>query len=485
MTLNRTKPKPVYKDRGSKAKRSIFLLSLLFCICFGCSCVGHEGYEVALRLHQAREGNPVVLGRVEGDRFIALDTCVLDEGRVRFLLSEDDVQGVYRFNLGQTLVAEVMNEPAQLLDFVFNREQLISLETDFLAPVDSVQVLVSEENRLWFEFIKKEKSYKKQKKDLEVQINYFQTQEDSYYTPERRKTLVSDFNRLQKERDSLILSLCAKYPEKLVTCLITCYREPFLDGNTSLQERKDEYKASFYKTFSTHDERLIYSPVYTEKTFAYLMSYAEAGLPKKAFEDALKPAVDSILFHASSNDRLYDFVLDYLIRGFEKLDLMDLQVYLAENYSVANCESDEQTTLKRRLTARRMLPGMQMPDFTMEDRQGQTWTLSHIAKEKTLLVFWASWCNHCSEMLPKLKNYLEQMEDIEVVYVSLDEDKSAWQQAITDLDASSGYHLCDFQFWDSEVAEAYSVYATPTFFLLDKERVLIKRVASVEKLINK
>jgi hypothetical protein len=40
--------------------------------------------------------------------------------------------------------------------------------------------------------------------------------------------------------------------------------------------------------------------------------------------------------------------------------------YIAENYSGSLCQTDEKTTLERKLEFQKMKPGDLVPDFTME-----------------------------------------------------------------------------------------------------------------------
>ena len=110
--------------------------------------------------------NPVVLGTIRGDKFTPVDTLVLQEvalghlpnqlKKVNWQFPVNATPGMYRLVLGQTTYARVMGESPQQLDFVFNNENII-LETDFKAPQESLVVVLSDENRVWFDFLKKEK----------------------------------------------------------------------------------------------------------------------------------------------------------------------------------------------------------------------------------------------------------------------------------------------------------------------------------------
>jgi thiol-disulfide isomerase/thioredoxin len=107
--------------------------------------------------------------------------------------------------------------------------------------------------------------------------------------------------------------------------------------------------------------------------------------------------------------------------------------------------------------------------------------LSDIKSEFTLVVFGASWCPKCASELPEIAQHYSNWKKngVEVVHVSLDEDKNAYRQFVKDFPFIS---TCDFKKWDSQIAKDYYVFGTPTMFLLDKKRTIILRPISVKQM---
>ena len=89
---------------------------------------------------------PVVLGQVKGDKFIPVDSSLVqpvtsnspaesgtqnilpvsqsqrvNNETITFHFNESATSGMYRLILGKTRVAEIMNEPPQQFDFIFNQ----------------------------------------------------------------------------------------------------------------------------------------------------------------------------------------------------------------------------------------------------------------------------------------------------------------------------------------------------------------------------
>lgn len=129
-----------------------------------------------------------------------------------------------------------------------------------------------------------------------------------------------------------------------------------------------------------------------------------------------------------------------------------------------------------------MTVGATVPDFTMNDFNGDPVTFSEVQKEKTLLIFWSSWCSHCIEMLPQIKRWQLQNKEVEIVAVSLDTSENEWKNKVTELGIESWYNLFELKGWDGKSAEEYNIYATPTLILIDKNRKIISLPGNINDL---
>jgi len=107
--------------------------------------------------------------------------------------------------------------------------------------------------------------------------------------------------------------------------------------------------------------------------------------------------------------------------------------------------------------------------------------LSDIKSNYTVVVFGASWCPKCTEELPEIaKQYSKwKAQGVEVVYVSLDEDKKMFQTFVKDFPFIS---TCDYKKWKGSIVQDYYVFATPTMFLLDKNRQILLRPNAVKQM---
>jgi peroxiredoxin len=440
--------------------------------------------------------NYIIIGAVSGDDFQPLDTILLYRGRTatikagEYTFPENYAPGMYRVIFGKTTYAKVMNEPPQQLDFIFNNEDII-LETDFEAPEENLLVVLSEENRAWFEFLQREKIIQDKLEELEMEVDYYHKKGTGVSNsgnvvtnPVQSADPVTQYNNLQRQREEFINEMVTRNTGTFAARLIKMYHEPFLDGNLSKEEHRGKFQKEYFNLLDFTDESLMNSSVYTDKVFQYLTSYNRPRYTREMLEKEYIKAVDVVLANVNENEKVYEFILDYLVHGFEVLKMDKVLNYIADNYSGTTCQTDEKTTLERKLEAQKIKAGTTAPDFSLTDTEGFFVDLADVQKEKTLLLFWASWCPHCNEMIPYIKNWASQQDNLSVVAISLDSSKSEWQNAVEKLGIENWTNLSDLKKWDGEVATKYNVYATPTMFVIDKERKILAKPLTIQDLME-
>lgn len=462
-----------------------FFILLILSTFLGMCSSGHQEMDLTVTVRDQPD-HEIVLGRISGDRFIPVDSLQPEQFRrsgkettFSFDLAEEHPPGMYRIILGRSSYSRTLNEPPRQIDFIHNRE-IVALSTVFSAPEDSLKIIRSDENRIWQEFKVREKDYQHRLRELTMELDY------SHSRGGPHKETVEEYNQLQREREHFILELASLDTGKVSCRLIALYREPFLDGSLPPDQRREIFRRDYFRNLDFTDERWINSPVYTERVFKYLASHAQRGLSGEELDREFQKAVDMIIAGTRGNQKVYEFILDYLVRGFEQLNLGSLIEYIAGHYAETTCQTDEKTTLERRLGERMMTTGSAIEDFTLADVNGDPVTLSEIVKDKTLILFWASWCPHCVEIIPRIKRAWigADKQKTEVVAISIDTSREEWRSKVFSLGIESWYNLSDMKGWDGPVTENCNVYATPTFLVIDRERKITGKPQTVEELIT-
>lgn len=191
------------------------------------------------------------------------------------------------------------------------------------------------------------------------------------------------------------------------------------------------------------------------------------------------------------NEVVYDFVLNNLSEAFEKSDSEFVFSYIIENYTLADsCKNSDSISLVRAdelkvkiEKIRSLAIGKVAPEIRMKEKNGKSLNLSDIKAKCTLVLFWASWCKHCTSLMPYVYEIYEQFKTIglQVVAISVDKDRAEWEKAI----ATGKYtwiNYCEVKGWESQAAIDYYVWKTPRMYLLDKEKNIVAKPVTIGEL---
>ena len=118
-------------------------------------------------------------------------------------------------------------------------------------------------------------------------------------------------------------------------------------------------------------------------------------------------------------------------------------------------------------------------DFTMNNIEGETVSLSDIVGDNELLMidFWAAWCPDCRAENPNIVAVYNDFKDkgLDIISVSLDTDKNAWTKAISADGLSWENHVSELKGWDCGAATEYGVAWIPQNFLIDNNGIIVAK----------
>jgi len=113
--------------------------------------------------------------------------------------------------------------------------------------------------------------------------------------------------------------------------------------------------------------------------------------------------------------------------------------------------------------------GIQAPDFSLADTEGQVVALADLSGQKVLLAFSSTQCPACKEMYSHLKAFSEGNQDIRTVMISHGSNEENRQLATEQ----------DFAFlvltWEDAMAGKYQVPGTPFFYVIDGQGVIVNK----------
>ena len=293
---------------------SVSIFFMLFCSIYATS------QTYTLQLHVTNQpDNQIILGWVSGDDIHKIDSAKVFNYSAKFDFPDGSHPGVYRLIFGKTGYARVMDEDPQILDFIFNNEN-IELQTDFKKPLEALKVVQSDENQTYFDFVNRQNEYEKALSLMEKEVDLLWNRKDTAGATQ----LADEFNRLQMEWDMKVVQTVEQNSNLFAAKLIGMKRQALKDGFLSPNERKESFKKDFFNLLDFTDETLIYSGAYTNKIFDFLVLFNEQDLTREQRIEAYSRAVDQVLEQTVENKQVYQFIVNYLIHGFEVLGMEEV-----------------------------------------------------------------------------------------------------------------------------------------------------------------
>lgn len=208
----------------------------------------------------------------------------------------------------------------------------------------------------------------------------------------------------------------------------------------------------------------------------HYMLLENMGKPIDEMYAEMNISTDSLLKSLKTNKHLVNKVATHLFAYFEKRSAFSAAEYLSKtmlsNYRDVLTDSLANTMQKYNALKK----GNIAPDIQLT----ATKKLSQY-KQPVLLVFGVSTCRHCKDEASELTNYYSKWKkelNLEVVYISLDTDKDAYNAVYKSTPWKT---FCDFKGWETQAAKDYFVNATPTYILLDKDQKILIHPRSLKQ----
>lgn len=368
--------------------------------------------------------------------------------------------------------------------FVLLTGEDVEITGQALSAVETIHIKKGKENLL-FENYAKQHPRREQSLSAWIYLEKIYAM-DSLFSVQ--KTAVKNI-QLEKQRikaeDAAFL---AHLPKGSYVSWFLPTRKLVSDVATIAQYRPEEIPATIaaFRKMDYTNSRLYKSGLFKEAIESHFWLLENSGRSLDSVFIEMKISIDAMMEYLIKDEKKLNEVTNYLFDLLERQSLFQASEYLALkvlNETSCTIESDLAKQLE---SYRAMKKGNLAPDILFNsDKFAPTYDsvtfpkkLSELKSKYTLLVFGASWCPKCLEELPKLtQNYVKWRNlGVEVVYISLDTDQQVFEQSVKSYPF---FAYCDYKKWDSQVAQDYYVFGTPTFYLLDAKRKILLRPNSI------
>lgn len=436
-------------------------------------CIAHYGLaqNFTLKLEVANcPVSEVYLADYYGDKNNILDTASIDTtGLASFTLLPSYPSGMYKIILDQQA----------FLDIIYNKED-IHLITDYNDMYESLEFEKSLENQLYYDFLRSRHEFRR-KFDLLASLNDFYPPTDSFFHVAR-----GQYIGIQADMQVYINDIIELYPDAWTTKIIKFQRPLYYDPSMDDVARRAYRIEHYFDNRKFTDLELIRSNVYTSSAIEYMTFYSNPNFTQEQLESEFIKAVDKVMYEAMDNSLIYDFIVEYLVGGFEHYHFEKVLDYIALNYTPEQCENEDlKSDLQTRLQKYAELAvGQEAPNILIKDLEGKEVNLSKIKSDYTLIIFWASWCPHCNTMLPEIHNIYQSSinpKKMSILSISLDTKKEEWVTALNE-GQYTWINASELKGWESQCAIDYNIYATPTMILMDKDKSILAKPITLEEL---
>ncbi|MBC8321571.1 MAG: redoxin domain-containing protein [Bacteroidetes bacterium] len=416
------------------------------------------------------ENETLYLMGLMGERRNIIDTTQTDvTGAFTLIIPADREPGMYL----------VIKGPGQAVELIYNYEDIQFTISGFEAE-DGIQIISSVENLIYYDYlvIKGMNMYKLDV--LGTLINNYPPNDEFFFDA------LNQYELLQKQLNERIDELIDNNPLTLASRYLKTDRPIMVDPTLSDDEQNLFLKQYYFDGVDFNDTMLIRSTILTSKIVGYLSLYQNNANSQEELEDNMLMGVDSIFSHAQVNQQVYEFITDFLINGFESIGFEKGLEHIANASALDQfCENTERKLkLENKLELiKKLAIGQPAHDFTTIDIVGKEVSLSKINAKLTLLIFWASWCPHCDEIMDVIKSYYNEGKNFEVIAVSIDESKDDLMKSIEE----GGYgwvQVAELQGWNGPIVEEYGIVATPTIFVLDESMKIIGKPLGERELVK-
>ncbi len=376
--------------------------------------------------------------------FYTADTRMDDKGAFKMSLDENVSPGVYRMVFG--LPAEEYS-----FDLLYSGKEDIELKYE---EGKGVSYVSSEENKLWNDYLDT--------------MEKMTTQIVNGYVDGDKKTTSNTFKlrtKAQKEFEKISEGTIAASFIKASKGYVP---NDYEDGPTFLKNQK----ATYFDAIDATDTILQKSQFIFQKAYSYI----------KEKEDV--SAVAQFLDKANQ-----EYQKSMLLQIWEQLvaeDRVETANFLHKMHLSPLAKRLKDTKLVNKLFKFEMLSiGHLSPNFSWTDEdEKKHWFHEIEGAENYILVFWSSTCSHCLNELPKLQKKIKTLPEgkFQVVAFGLEDDIYGWKNETLRLPAFM--HIPGLGKWDNMTCKSYDVNKTPTYFVMDKDKVITAKPDELEDLFE-
>ena len=416
-------------------------------------------YTIKGTFSPADDYNYALLYKVTPERNIYVSNAEIKDGKFKFELDSTVTKGMYR--LVYALPQEENN-----FDIIYNGKEHIELSFDQEIGVNYTK---SKENML---------------------INSYTTDMDAigqsigdYFKSESKDTLA--LSKIFKKQTEVQLKY-EKSSKGTIAASFIKANKPHIPGSyESIDDYVKNLKDYYFNYVDFNDDTLQSSNFLSERITNYVFGMTDENIDD--IEIYRHNIADVFNAMKEAKPVIKKTLLTSLWQQMVDLSLESTANFIADKYLLPLAEKAQDKQLVSELKKFKSISiGTVAPDFSLEKMLNDPTTKTKLSELNTaneyVVVFWSSACGHCLEEIPQLREFVKTLKKgkLQVIAIGLEDAPKNWKNLVVSY--PEFIHVLGLGKWTNKLGLLYNVNATPTYFVLDKDKKIIAKPDDITEL---
>ena len=480
-------------------KKLVRLSFLLLIAVTSSAAYGQNSIQVKIADHA---DSTLYLIRYYGEKLYYADTAQADKnGVASFDAAYTEKPGMYM----------IMNKAQQRFEILLNNED-VSIETDIKDPVKSMKIKSSEENKLFYGYIRYIGDQRKLRDELDNQKKASKDDKEIKSIENQIKKIDEDVLAYQKK---FVADNGQTLAGKVVNMSLEIeVPEPPKDENGNITDslfQRRYYIEHYWDNYDLKDEAIIRMPTFQNR----LETLYENVLLKHP--DSLIAYTDKLMAKIDEGTEVFKFAVVHLTSKYQQSKIMCMDAvfvdmvlkYYKTGKSFWMSETRNNEIVERAETMAPNVCGLPAHNIALRDSADNWPRLYAMDSKLSVLIFWSPDCGHCKKDMPayykKYADWKASGLDVEVYTVSKYDDED-WLNFIREnewswISTAVPSAVYERQTYVDSVVHAgftdvkslnyhrtFDVEKTPTVYIFDENKKIIGKnldAEGLDKLIRK
>lgn len=336
-------------------------------------------------------------------------------------------------------------------DFIYDGKETVAFN---FSQDKGVEFTESDENKLWASYLKS--------------MDMINQTIANYYEKDGKDR--NDFKAVFKVLKDTQTSYEALAKGRLASAFIIANRQYIPSEYEDITTYTQNIKTHFFDEIDFGNYILQSSTFLVDRVVSYVFNMVE-----NPTDDIYKSLIDEVAKPIGNEDLVTKtYLLEVLWQRFVNNENHDIANYITNTYLLDLANKTGNKVLAETINSYKNTSiGTIAPNFEIASSEMTSSLHDLKGSEHYLLIFWSSSCSHCLNELPLVKKLVAEMDNLKVVAFGLEEAPSRWTQEIKKY--PDFINTIGLGKWDNPIVKTYGVAATPTYFLLDKDKKIIAK----------